>query len=104
MPEEALRRACYVIKVLFANRADIRDEYKRLNGRMGVFGPGEFTTSIPEHSHLDSSYYDDRTCGLGPTAQHPIATGCSDNLLCNSSNKYESNWCCSDTQIRYTVG
>lgn len=71
--DAALRRACYVVVFLFADRLDIRTWFYRRYGRAGVIASSEGVTSIPEHSWL-GSWWNQRARGLGATITHPIST------------------------------
>lgn len=71
--DAALRRACYEVVFLLADRADIRSWLCKRNGRAGVIGKREGVTSIPEHSWLPS-WWNQRARGLGGTLQNPIST------------------------------
>ena len=84
---QALQRACYVMRFLFADRKDIRDWFYRRNGRAGIMAKSEGTTTIPEHSFLPA-WWNDRARGLGATIQVPISTGGEENLLCESGDRY----------------
>lgn len=71
--DAALRRACYVVVFLFADRKDIRTWFYKRRGRAGVIALREGVTSIPEHSWL-ASWWNQRARGLGATLTHPIST------------------------------
>lgn len=71
--DAALRRACYVVVFLFADRQDIRRSFYKRRGRAGVIAVTEGVTSIPEHSWLQS-WWNQRARGLGATVTHPIST------------------------------
>ena len=71
---DALKRACYVVVFLFADRQDIRSWFYKRYGRAGVIAYSEGVTSIPEHSWL-GSWWNQRARGLGATIRHPISTG-----------------------------
>jgi len=79
--DAALRRACYVVVFLFADRLDIRTWFYRRYGRAGVIASREGVTSIPEHSWL-GSWWNQRARGLGATITHPISTCGEENILC----------------------
>ncbi|XP_038073164.1 uncharacterized protein LOC119741479 [Patiria miniata] len=78
--EEAMRRACYMVRFLLADRRDIREAIYRAWGRIAVMGEDEVTVMIPEHSHLPEVYNSVR--GLGGTLHIPVASGAAENLLC----------------------
>ena len=71
--DAALRRACYVVVFLLADRQDIRTWFYRRYGRAGVIASSEGVTHIPEHSWLPS-WWNQRARGLGATITHPIST------------------------------
>ena len=71
--DAALRRACYVVIFLLADREDIRRSVYKRRGRAGVIAATEGVTSIPEHSWLQS-WWNQRARGLGATVTHPIST------------------------------
>ena len=67
--DDALRRACYTTRFLFADRLDIRQSYYEHNGRVGVISINEVITDIPEFSYLPSSW-NERARGLGVFRRH----------------------------------
>ncbi|XP_033633756.1 uncharacterized protein LOC117295307 [Asterias rubens] len=79
--DDALTRACYVVRFMLADRKDVRDAMFDSYGRVGVIGYREKTLDIPEHSYLPS-WWNDRARGLGGTASRPIATDGEENILC----------------------
>ena len=90
--DEAIQRACYVTRFLFADRRDLREAFFRAWGRVAVMDNNEVTLRIPEHSHLNESYNSAR--GLGGTLHIPVATGATENLLCqpDDPNKLEDTF------------
>nr|KAG5690278.1 hypothetical protein BaRGS_018630 [Batillaria attramentaria] len=66
---------------MLADRADIRQSFYSLSGRVAIMAKSEVTTSIPEHSNLDP-YWNTRARGMGATAAQPISTGAEENVLC----------------------
>ncbi|XP_070543308.1 uncharacterized protein [Ptychodera flava] len=80
--DESVKRACYVTRVMLADRKDIRDSVYNNYGRVGVIAISENTTDIPEHSWLDD-YYNIRARGLGGTMFAPISTVGEENTLCH---------------------
>ncbi len=79
--DDALRRACYVVRVLLADRKDVRDAIYDGHGRVAVIGVDELTTDIPEHSYLDD-LWNDRARGFGGTLQIPVTSASEENLRC----------------------
>ncbi|KAI8512663.1 hypothetical protein Bbelb_093020 [Branchiostoma belcheri] len=89
VPDEAIRRACYDVLFLLADRKDVRDSYYNFNGRAAIMAETEVTLDIPEHSDLDVSY-NTRARGLGATVSRPVSTGAEENVLCYTSDRYKS--------------
>ncbi|XP_035671245.1 uncharacterized protein LOC118412473 isoform X1 [Branchiostoma floridae] len=87
LPDDALRRACYDVLFMLADRRDLRDSYYNFNGRVGIMAESEVTLNIPEHSSLDP-FFNQRARGLGATVARPISTGAEENLLCYSTDRY----------------
>ncbi|XP_019634432.1 PREDICTED: uncharacterized protein LOC109477553 isoform X1 [Branchiostoma belcheri] len=81
VPDAALRRACYVVRFLFADRRDVRDNFFDRYGRHALMSVSEQTTHIPEHSWLGASW-NSRARGLGATETHPVSTGGEENVGC----------------------
>ena len=83
----ALTRACYVVRVLLADRPDVRKQLYKQGGRVGVIGVNEQTTDIPEHSYLPD-WWNQRARGLGGMVGTPISTVGEENLLCLKNDWY----------------
>ena len=86
----ALYEAAYIVDHMLANRDDLRAALIKNNVRLVVMAYNEFTTDIPEHSHLrppkDSKltgkqYWDRRARGLGGTRADPLTSCGEENLL-----------------------
>ncbi|XP_076096845.1 uncharacterized protein LOC143067450 isoform X1 [Mytilus galloprovincialis] len=88
--DDALKRACYITRFLFADNYAVRNSFYQRSGRSAVIGVHEGTTSIPEHSHMDPSFWDNRARGLGATDSAPVSTGGEENLLCLQNDRYHS--------------
>ena len=84
MSNDALMRACYTLRFALADRADVRQSFYSHSGRVAIIARSERTTQIPEHSNLDSAYWDKRARGLGATTALPISTGAEENVLCDA--------------------
>ena len=91
VPDDALKRACYVMRFLAADNAGIRQAFYRNWGRVGVIATTENVTFIPEHSHLDPEYWNNRARGLGGTKGAPISTASEENILCYPSDRWYPN-------------
>lgn len=85
--DNALKRACYVTRFLFADSFAVRNSFFQRSGRTAVIGQNEGTTSIPEHSFLPA-WWNDRARGLGATDHAPVSTGGEENLLCYRNDRY----------------
>ena len=85
--DSALKRACYVTRVMLADHAAVREWYYKLSGRVAVIGVNENTTQIPEHSYLPDSF-NTRARGLGATASAPVSTAGEENVSCFSKDRY----------------
>ena len=79
--DNALRRACYTLRFLFAGHSRVRNSFYRLSGRVALIGRTEGTNWIPEHSNLPA-WWNDRARGLGATTHAPVSTGGEENVLC----------------------
>lgn len=88
VPDDALRRGCYVLRFLLADHSAIRREFYRRHGRVGMVAHSEGITEIPEYSHLDPVFWNARARGLGATDQYPMCTGAEENILCYSRDRY----------------
>lgn len=58
--------------------------------RHAVMGryPYELTTQLPEYSHLDSGYWDERARGLGGMPSVPLGSSAEENAMCYSDDRY----------------
>ncbi|BAJ04291.1 collagenase family [Shewanella violacea DSS12] len=58
--------------------------------RHAVMGryPYELTTQLPEYSHLDSAYWDERARGLGGMPSVPVGSSAEENAMCYSDDRY----------------
>jgi len=58
--------------------------------RHGVMGryPYELTTHMPEYSHLDSGFWDERARGLGGMPSVPLGSSAEENAMCYSNDRY----------------
>ena len=91
VPDDALRRACYVLRFLGADQARVREALYRNWGRVGVIARSEDVTDIPEHSHLEAEYWNNRARGLGAMKEVPISTAAEENILCYANDTWYPN-------------
>jgi len=88
VPDDALKRACYVLRFLLADHSGARREVYRRHGRFGMVAESEGITAMPEFSHLDPVFWNARARGLGATDQYPMSAGAEENILCYSRDRY----------------
>lgn len=88
----ALRRACQMVAVMLAARADVSRAMVARDARLAIIGRYELTTDIPEYRNLYSEYpgtdWNVRTRGLGGTLGRPVGATSEENLLCLSGDVY----------------
>jgi hypothetical protein len=86
----ALHEAAWIIDHVLTNRDDLRKALIDHNVRIVVMAVSEFTTDVPEHSHLKApkdtklpakQYWDRRARGLGGTRSDPLTSCGEENLL-----------------------
>lgn len=87
VPDAAIRRACYVLRFLLADRPDLRQAYYKSFGRVAVIGRSEQIADIPEYGALESIPPGSTVKGLAATADAPVSTGSAENLLCYSDER-----------------
>ena len=79
--DEAMKRACYVTRFLFADHSRVRQSYYARSGRVAVIAANEGVTTIPEHRWLGPSW-NARARGLGATDNAPVSTCGEEHMLC----------------------
>jgi hypothetical protein len=85
----ALREAAWIVGHVLGGRGDILRAMAENRVRVVVMAWNEFTTDIPEHSHLrPRAYWDRRARGLGATRKAPAVSCAEENLLCFSGDPY----------------
>lgn len=78
----ALKEAAYLIDLMLAERPDVRQAMIESGSRMIVMAHDQFTTDVPEHSHLrPKNYWDRRARGLGGSRTDPYCSCGEENLL-----------------------
>ena len=75
VPDDALKRACYVVRFMFADHSGVRREYFRRHGRVAVKADSERITQLPEYSFLSSAWDVRARAGLGATDVYPVCSG-----------------------------
>lgn len=82
--DEAIQRACYVVRVMLADRRDLRQEMYKKYMRVAILAENELTIHIPEHSHLDESY-NERIRSIGGEVVY-LEGGCTRSVIPNYAN------------------
>ncbi|KAK7090226.1 uncharacterized protein [Littorina saxatilis] len=85
--DDALKRACYTVRYLFAGHSGVRNTFYKLGGRFAIMAETEVTLDVPEHSKM-GSIWNTRARGLGGTLPTPLTTGAEENLLCTKTDRY----------------
>jgi len=87
----ALKEAAYLIDMMLAERPDVREAMAKSGSRMIVMAHDEYTTDIPEHSHLDpKEYWDARARGLGGSRNEPVCSCAEENVLAFDGDPYST--------------
>ncbi|MDH7600231.1 MAG: hypothetical protein QHH07_11455, partial [Sedimentisphaerales bacterium] len=87
----AIKEAAWIISHMLAGRRDIIKALADNCVRVVVMAWNEFTTDIPEHSHLTpKQYWDRRARGLGATRRAPAISCAEENLLCFPGDPYST--------------
>ena len=79
--DAALRRACYVLRFLLADRKDLRQAYYRSYGRVAVVAREGHLRALPEF-HFLPAVFDEATPGLGAIPMAPVSAAKENNVLC----------------------
>ena len=85
MSDRAMKRACYVLRFLLADRYDLRKSYFRASGRVAIIPAGEKLRSLPEFRFLPEQF--DESPGLGATVNVPLSVAREENIVCDSKDK-----------------
>ncbi len=87
----ALKEAAYLIDMMLAERPDVRKAMIASGSRMIVMARDEFTSDIPEHSHLrPEDWWDARARGLGGSRDDAVCSCGEENLLGLEGDPYAS--------------
>ncbi len=87
----ALKEAAYLVDMLLAKRPDVRNAMIVSGSRLIVMAHDEFTTDVPEHSHLKpKDYWDARARGLGGSEHDPVCSCGEENLLGFKGDPYST--------------
>lgn len=87
----ALKEAAWLIDMMLARRPDIRKAMIDSGSRLIIMAHNEFTTDVPEHSHLKpKEYWDARARGLGGSETDPVCSCGEENLLGYDGDPYSA--------------
>ena len=87
----ALKETAYLINMMLAKRPDVRDAMVKSGSRMIVMAYNEFTSEIPEHSHLmPKDFWDARARGLGGSKTEPVCSCAEENALAFEGDPYST--------------
>jgi hypothetical protein len=87
----ALKEAAYLVNMMLARRPDVREAMIKSGSRLIIMGYNEFTTQVPEHSHLrPKDYWDARARGLGGSQTDPVCSCGEENLLGYPGDPYST--------------
>ena len=87
----ALKEAAYLVDMMLKQRPDVRQAMIDSGSRMIVMGHDEFTTDIPEYSHLKpKDFWDARARGLGGSREEPVCSCAEENVLAFRGDPYSS--------------
>lgn len=85
----ALKEAAYLVDLMLARRPDVRQAMIRSGSRLVIMAHDEFTTDLPEFSHLaPKDYWDARARGLGGSETDPLCSCGEENLLALAGDPY----------------
>ena len=87
----ALKEAAFLVNLMLANRPDVRKAMVASGSMMIVMSEDEYTTDIPEHSHLKpKDFWDARARGLGGSKTDPVCSCGEENLLAFEGDPYST--------------
>ncbi len=87
----ALKEAAFLVNMMLAKRPDVREAMIKSGSRLIIMAHDEFTTDVPEHSHLaPKTFWDARARGLGGSQTDPVCSCGEENLLCFDGDPYST--------------
>lgn len=85
----ALKEAAFLVQQMLAKRPDVKAAMVKSGSRLIVMSEDEFTSDIPEHSHLmPHDFWDARARGLGGSLTDPVCSCGEENLLAFQGDPY----------------
>ncbi len=90
MPDAALYQTRSIIEEMLQERPDVLTTMVEQGVRVAIMAEGAGLTELPEFSHFDGSYWDDRVRGggVGPTFAVPVVVVAEENLLCYENDVF----------------
>ncbi len=87
----ALKEAAFLVNLMLANRPDVRTAMIDSGSRLIIMAHDEFTTDVPEHSHMrPREFWDARARGLGGSRTDPVCSCGQENLLAFDGDPYST--------------
>jgi hypothetical protein len=87
--DTAIAECAWIVHHMLDHRPDILKALAAAKVRFVVMAYSEYTTDVPEHSHLKPRvYWDRRARGLGATPSAPAVSGGEENLLAFPGDPY----------------
>jgi len=87
----ALKEAAYLVNMMLAKRPDVRKAMIESGSRVVVMAHDEYTTDVPEHSHLTpKAWWAVRARGLGGSDTDPVCSCGEENLLAYPGDPYDT--------------
>lgn len=87
----ALKEAAYLVDMMLAERPDVRKAMIESGSRLIVMAHTEFTTDVPEHSHLQpKDYWNARARGLGGSRTDAVCSCAEENMLAYEGDPYST--------------
>lgn len=83
----AMKRACYVLRFFLADRNDLKEAFFKRNVRIVVMAITETLVIVPEYSALHTSVWNN-VRGLSATRNVPLITVSDENVQC-SNDKFK---------------
>ncbi len=85
----ALREAAYIGDLMLARRPDVRDAMIHSGSRLVVMAYDQFTTDIPDYSHMrPKDFWDARARGLGGSRTEDLCSCGEENVLAYPGDPY----------------
>ena len=87
----AFKEAAYLVDMMLAKRPDVLAAMIKSGARMCIMAYNEYTTDLPEWSHLmPKDYYDARARGMGGSETDPFCSVAEENVLGYPGDPYST--------------